>query len=694
MRLYVLLVVFMAASLYAQITAGLSSSVDYMWLGARWAQLPKFPGDAGVLTLSFYTSQQHIDVSISITPRCLYLTPLEVARLPSAGPGVVNVNLKVSVAVLNYTCPVNVVFKSRHVVAGSTLGSGVERVEHADIYIPPYPTAEVKTVGLAYLNTPSRVSLAISSPYLLTGLVSIQGVGARVVTPIGPVPINGTRSIIDVVVIADSPAAALRVDISTRDWLGNPVTLTYTVPLAAAPPPPPLVEIAPGVLYANRYNDVNMSITLPLAADGSAVVTITGGVAQRSSYTIPIVGGRGFATLSVYPVASTVTFTVQITYVVGGVVKTDTVSLSAAVQQAFGGAARVDVRPSRLLAGLANNMTIVIRAPGVFNASITVGNAAVDKALPLYVGGRDEAATSIYVTPLSTQPVSVVVNIYTTGGVEQYQVNIPVVSSSIFTVVPTPSLVVSGGNRTVVLTIVNSGDLAIEKAVVTISPGSPSVIASTYSYQLGRLKPLESVQLPISFIAPVTLSGAVPFTYNIIYTTELGTVGAAQGTFYIQAIQVPAVNITGATVVPAVPEPRRIFYISLTVVNRGFSQISNLQVEASTPRGVRPVTSPIYFAGALDPQQTASIPMSFNASAPGVYEIRFTISFTDVYGNVYTIPHVVTVTVANSTSPRLAPQSPSTTTERRPDLALPAAIGIAAVAAGVGLYLYKSKRRL
>ena len=677
--LALLLVVF----IQAQAVGGFSPAVDYIWLGARWVQLPKFPGDVGVVSVSFYFSQQQIDVAIALTSTCVYITPLESVQLPSAGPGVVTVSIKVAVRELDRVCPMTVIFKSRHQVSGASLSTGLEKVEYVELYIPPYPTAEVKTVGTVYLNTPSTIELIISSPHRLVGIATIQGIGARVLEPAGYVVVNNTLSTIRVVVVADSPNAALRVDIQTRDWLGTPVVLTYTVPMSVTPPPTSLVEITPTVLYSNRYNEVNITVLLPFEVDGNAVVTISGGAAPLSSFTIPISKGRGSSIINVYPIATAVTFTTQINYLIGGVSKTEVVTATAAVQPAVGGVARVEVKPTRLLAGLANNMSIVVKALGYFNVSLTVTNAAVDKAMPFYFGGSGEAAANLVVTPLSTLPVSINVNVYTAHGVEQYTVQIPVVSSSIFTVVPRPSLVKSGGNRSIVLNIVNSGDIAVERAVVTISPGTSAIIASTYTYQVGSLRPLDSVELPISFIAPVTLSGAVPFVYTIVYTTELGTVGSVQGTFYIQAVQVPMVNITSAVVVPATPEPKRTFYISLSVVNRGFSQISNLQVEAAVPRGVAPVTSPIYFAGALDPQQTASIPMSFNASSPGIYEIKFTLSYTDVYGNIYTIPYTVTVTVVNSTPPAPTPTASPTGGGHGVVLAIVAAAVVVAVALSI-----------
>ncbi|ACB39873.1 hypothetical protein [Pyrobaculum neutrophilum] len=677
-----------ALALIAQGQTAAGPAVDYLWLGAKWTQLPKFPGDVGVLSVSFYLSAQYVDVSVSLTPRCPYLVPLESASLPSAGPGVVSVALKASVSALNVTCPVNVEIRATYRATGSGLASGIDRVEYAEVYIPPYPTANVTAAGVAYLGLPSRINLTVSSPYALTGILTLQGQGARVVSPSGPVVVGGRGAAVPVVVVADSPSALLQATIQTRDWLGNPVLLSYAVPLATAPPPPPLLYVSSAALYASRYNRVNLTVVLPVPADGTAVVAASGAVTPQSSVSIPIRGGRGSASLDVYPVSPVVTFTAQVTYQIAGVSKTEQVSASAAVQQAAGGASRLDVRPTRLIAGVANNLTLLVSAPGPFNATVSVSNAAVDKPMPYTFGGVDKAAAGLVVTPLSSQPVAIAVTIYHSQGVDQYTVSLPVSSSSIFTVVPSPSLVKSGGNRTVVVTVINSGDVAVEKAVVTISPATSAVLAPTYTFQIGRLAPLESVQLPISFIAPATYVGAAAFTYGIVYTTELGTAGAAQGTFYLQVLQTPAVNVTNIAVVPQEVEAKRTFYISVTVVNRGFTPVTNLQVEAKPPRGIKPVTAPIYFAGQLDPQQTATIPLSFNATAPGRYEIQLLVSYTDQYGNLYTAPYTVTVAVANATgrTPQAGAQRQTT-----PPAAYIATAALAAAAA-VG-YLYLRRRR-
>jgi hypothetical protein len=681
---------------YSQATVGLAPAVDYLWLGVKWAQLPKFPGDVGVLSLSFYVSSQYVDVSVSLTPKCPYLTPLETARLPSAGPGVVSVTLKVSASALNATCPTTVAIKAAYKASGSTLVDGMERVEYADVYIPPYPTANVTAGGVAYLGLPRTLNLTVSAPHSLVGVLTLQAQVARVLSPAGPVYVAGAVSTVPVTLIADSYGAVLTVNIQTKDWLGNPVSLSYAVPVAVAPPPPSVLYLNPTTLYANRQNAVNLTILLPVPADGAAVVSAAGAAMPQSSVVVPIRAGRGSAIIEVYPVSNVVTFTAQVTYQIAGVSRTEQISTTAAVQQAAGGASRVEVKPPRLIAGVANNVTLLVSAPGKFNVSVAVSNAAVDKPLPYFFGGSGRAAASLVVTPLSSQPVSITLTVYHAAGTDQYTVNLPVSSSSIFTVLPTPSLVKSGGNRTVVVTVINSGDVAVQKAVVTISPASASLLAPTYTFQLGRLAPLDSAQLPISFIVPATYSGTLAFTYNIVYTTELGTVGTAQSTFYLQALQTPAINITSVSVVPAVPQPRGTFYVSITIVNKGFTSVTNLQVEAKPPRGIRPITSPIYFAGQLDPQQTATIPLSFNATAPGQYNIELVVTYTDNYGNLYTIPYTVTVTVSNTT--RFGPPRPGAT-PRPPAAQEPTSSWLyvggaaAAVAAAVGGFLYVRRRR-
>jgi len=698
MKKWIILASFLAALAYSQAVV-FTPKVDYLFLGAQWVQVPKFPGDVGVISLSFYLADQYVDVSISLSPQCPYLTALGSAQMPTAGPGVVTATLKVMATALNATCPTNVYLKATYKASGSTLTNGIEKLEYTSVYIPPYPTAQVYTEGAAYVGLPSTVKLVVVSPYLLTGAVSVQGQGARVVAPTGPVVVNSTRAEIPVTLIADSYTAALTIVINSRDWLGNPVTLMYTVPISAAPPPPAVVSISPTMLSANKYNTVNITVALPIRANGTATVTVAGGIMPQSAVTFPIVNGVGKATVSVYPTASVVTFNVVATYQAAGVARTEQVAASAAVQQTFGGLSRLQVAPSKLIAGIANNVTLAVQAPGPFNVSVTVSGAASDKPSPYYFGGVDKATANLLLTPLSTQPVSLTVYVYHSAGVDQYVVNLPVASSSIFTVLPTPSVVKSGGNRTVTITVINSGDVAIQKAVVAVSPASPSVVASTYTYQLGRLAPLDSAQLPISFIVPATFSGAIAFTYTITYTTELGTSATTQGTFYIQALQTPAVNITTVNVVPATPEPRRTFYVSITIVNKGFSPVSNLQVEARAPPGIRPITSPIYFVGILDTQQTTNVPFSFNATRPGTYEIDFTISYTDQYGNIYTIPYKVTVTVSNSTTRFFpggtAPPGARQQQQQRQNLPL-ATIAVAVVAVVVvaaGLVVYRRRHR-
>ncbi|ABP50653.1 conserved repeat domain protein [Pyrobaculum arsenaticum DSM 13514] len=636
-------------------------SVDYLWLGARWAQLPKFPGDVGVLALSFYTSAELVDVAVSIDPKCQHLVALDSATMASAGPGVVTASVRVVAKELNRTCPANVVINARYKRTTSGLEDGITKVEYAEVFIPPYPAYNLSTRGAVLLGFPSNITLVVENPYAFTSSLSLQGQGARVASPIGSVKIGGSRAEIPVVVVAEATTASLLVTIQTKDWLGEPVSLTYSVPLFATPPPPPILAISPAVLSQNKFNSVNITVILPVVADGVATISVAGAAAPRSAISVPIKAGKGSAVVDVYPIGGAVTFTAQVAYSVGGVSKVDQVSATAAVQQEAEGASAVEVKPNRLVAGVANNVTLLVRAPGPFNVSVTVSNAAVDKPAPFRFGGVGEAAARLVVTPLAAQPVVFTITVRHSGGVDQYTVTLPATSASIFTVTPMPSLVKAGGNRTVVVKLVNSGDVAIERAVVTITPATGDVAAPSYTFQIGRLAPLESAELPISFLVPVTQGGAVAFTYNIVYVTELGASGTAQGAFYVQVYQVPAVNISSVVVTPPRAEVGKPFYITVTVLNEGFVPAINLQLRASAPEGVKPVANPYYFAGRLDPQASTAIPLSFNATAPGRYDIELTLTYIDRFGNPYTVPYTVTVEVANTTAPlTLAPATGST----------------------------------
>jgi len=675
----------------AQAVAPPAGAVDYLWLGVRWKSLPKFPGDVGLLSASFYVSEQHVDVTVSLSPLCRHLSPIESARMPSAGPGVVDVTLRVRALALNVTCPSAVQISSGHRLAGTVLASGMTRVEYENIYVPPYPAANITVSGAAYLAVPSTVVLVIESPYAITGQLVVQGQGARILSPPGPVRVNGTRASVPVTLIADSPSALLFAIIESRDWLGSPVTISHAAPVPVLPAPPPALRISPEVLRANTLNLVNVTLVLPVAANGTALIAVSGAATPLSSIIVPIAGGRGSVALDVYPIADAVTFAAQVTYYVGGIPVTDRASVTAAVRREPGGLARVDVRPARLVAGASNNITITVAAPGRFNVSVSVLNAASSVAMPYRFGGTNEASGGLLVTPLSGQPVALDITVSHERGVEQYTVTLPVLSSSIFIVTPRPPLVRSGENCTVNVTITNAGDVAIRQAVITISPASTSVTAPTYSFRAGALAPLESITVPVSFAVPASFSGTVAFAYTIVYTVEPGVVGTAQGTFHLQALQVPVLDVVSVSITPAEIAPGAIFYISATVANRGFVAAGGVQAESRTPRELIPVAQPVYFIGQLDPQQTASASFSFRAARPGRYSVRLVVTYYDQYGGVHAIERDVTVLVSNATL--LPPKPPHGGAQMGWGTAAGATAAATAVALAITLRRWKRKKK-
>jgi hypothetical protein len=119
-------------------------AVDFLFLGAQWVDVPKFPGDFGLLKLSFFLADQHVDVSVSLSRCGLYAEPV---RSPSAGPGVYEAILKVRADSLGVSEGCTAVFRSRHVYKSGALSGGVEKVEYAEVYVPPYPSPRVAAVG-------------------------------------------------------------------------------------------------------------------------------------------------------------------------------------------------------------------------------------------------------------------------------------------------------------------------------------------------------------------------------------------------------------------------------------------------------------------------------------------------------------------------------------------------------------------
>jgi len=126
---HLILLLFSAVLLSAQ-AAVFQPVTDFLFLGAQWVDVPKFPGDFGLLKLSFFMADQHVDVSVSLSRCGLYAEPV---RSPSAGPGVYEAILKVRADRLGVSEGCTAVFRSRYVYKSGALSGGVEKVEYAEV---------------------------------------------------------------------------------------------------------------------------------------------------------------------------------------------------------------------------------------------------------------------------------------------------------------------------------------------------------------------------------------------------------------------------------------------------------------------------------------------------------------------------------------------------------------------------------
>jgi hypothetical protein len=614
-------------------SGGDCSTVQMTLLDARWSSLPQYNGSLGALALTFYSSCTYNAVTFTAVPQCPYLSPGQPAFVQHISAGsTFSVTLPVYAESLNATCPVEVVASAEYGADFSTV-LGATGAYFLTVFVPPYPYFSVSLEGAAYLGAPSRLTLEVRNPYSFPAEVSVSSQSAAVLSPTSPVAIRGDASI-PLVVAPFSSQSPIVVTIASQDYLGNPVSYTYTLYVSAAQPPPPKVSVSPGVLYLDTANEVNITVEVPFGANGSAAVSISGASVSTSPVVVPIVDGRGTAVVSITPLQSPVVFQVSASYSVGGYQQSAQASTAVEAIQPLAALASLAVSPQMLIANSANNLTVAISAPGSFNASITISGASTSVPMPAYISGRGSAVYSLVVYPYSQQ-VSLSATIKTDRGVQQYTVSLPVTTSNILLAVPSPSSVAAGGNRTVTVELINQGSTLIEKGVVVITPAAgSSALMGTVAYNFSSLAPLGVIELPISFIVPAGQAGPIPFQYTVYYVTPLGS-GQEQGTFYVQALQPPSLSVTSVSVTPQRPQAGSPFFVSITAVNNGFVQVNNLEVALKAPRGLVPITPATSYIGALAPQQTQTATFSLNATAPGNYTVYLVVTYQDQYGVLY-----------------------------------------------------------
>lgn len=668
-------------------SGGDCSTLQLTLLNAQWTSLPQYNGSSAAITLTFYSSCTYHAVTFTLQPQCPYIAPGQPAFVQSiAANSIFAVQMQLYAEQLNATCPLEV-------VANAKYGADLSRVLNAagafflTVFIPPYPVFSASLQGVAYVGMPSKLSLQISDPYSFPAQISISGQSAAVLSPAAPVVLQGSSSV-PIVVVPYSTSAALVVTIKSQDYLGNPVSYTYTLPIPAVSPPPPTISISPSVLYQGQVNQVLLTIAVPFNANGTAVVSISGASAPSAPVIVPINNGVGTAAISVIPLQQAVVFQASVNYWVQGFQQSAQTSATVEAVQPSSALAYLSISPQMLIANAANNVTITITAPGNFSAAITVSGASANAPMPVYISGVGRAAYSLVLYPTSQQ-VAVSATIQTSAGTQQYTANIPVVSSNIFLAVPIPTSVEAGGNRTIVVRLVNQGDVPVEKGVLVIAPASSSpALMGTVVYNFSSLPPLGYVEVPISFVVPAGQTGSLPFQYTVYYVTPLGS-GQAQGVFYVQSFQRPSILVSSVTVTPQRPQLGQPFFVSITVVNNGFVSINNLQVSLRAPRGLTPITSTLNYIGSLLQQQSQTATFSLNATMPGRYNVTLVVSYQDQYGNNY-VQDVQLPVIIGGNFTRIARSSAGRTTVSSSNssatIAVIAIVVVAAVLIAIGLW--------
>ncbi|MEZ0248298.1 MAG: hypothetical protein ABWJ97_03395 [Thermoproteus sp.] len=675
-------------------TAGSSggdcTSLQLTLLNAQWASLPQYNGSSAEIALTFYSSCTYHAVTFQLVPQCPYVSAGQPAFVESiAANSIFTVALPLYANQLNVTCPLEV-------IATAQYGAGFSNVLDATgayfltAYVPPYPVFSASIGGAAYVGLPSRLALYISDPYAFPAQVSISGQSAAVLSPTSPISINGSAEI-PVAVVPYSTSAALSVSIKSQDYMGNPVSYSYVLYIPASQPPSPTISITPSTLYLDQVNNVTISVSVPFNANGTAYVVVSGASTPYSPIVVPIRDGAGAATVRITPLQSAVAFQASIAYSVSGYQQTSQVSTTVAALQAPTALASLSVSPQILIANAANNLTLTVNAPGPFNAIITISGASTGVPMPIYISGVNTATYSLVLYP-SSQQVSISATIQTGSGTQQYTVNLPATSSNIFLAVPQPTSVTAGGNRSVVVKLVNQGNIPVEKGVLVITPASSSpALMGTVVYNFSSLPPLGVVEVPISFVVPAGQTGSLPFQYTVYYMTPLGS-GTAQGTFYVQAFQPPSILITSLSTSPQTPQPGSPFFVSITLVNNGFVPVNNLEISLKAPQGLTPITPTLNYIGSLSQQQSQTATFSLNATRPGRYDLALVVTYQDQYGNTYNQTAQLSVTVGGNFTGRFGnfTRFRTSTTNASGGIAsiavVAAVVAIAAVLIAVGIW--------
>jgi hypothetical protein len=643
------LLLFSAVLLSAQ-AAVFQPAVDFLFLGAQWVDVPKFPGDFGLLKLSFFLADQHVDVSVSLSRCGLYAEPV---RSPSAGPGVYEAILKVRADRLGVSEGCTAVFRSRYVYKSGDLSGGVEKVEYAEVYVPPYPSPQVAAVGGLTIGVKGRVLLRVWDSFRYNGTVEVSAVGARLY---GPVTFRGDlgnfTAPLEVAPLDFS--ASLTVTIRTRDALGREVVVARQVPLSVKSRPTPMVVVVHRQWVPSGCSTVGLRVMYPMPVNGTVyAMGISAPLENGDTHIWPMVCASG--PYVVIPV------TVQLD--TGAV---DRVELQLPVYQTQP-TLGVSAEPTVLVMNDINKVVVKIRGAGFVEGSIAVAGGVVLGQHPVPFFGVDAVEVVLNVIPTSpvvTLDVSV-------AGVGRTTINLVAGQRAPVEVWVEPAEVPSGGRETVRIYV--RPRVKVSEVAVTLYPVSGVVFPQRTVYLgAGGL-----VDLPVE--VPADVVGNVAIGYRASYVLASGVSGEYVGTLYLVALQRPVLLID-ASVTPERPGAGDPFYLAVRLYNSGGVEARDVRLNASGVKVVR-APSPL---GAVAPQTSRDALFTLVAERPGTYSVTVTATYFDRLGRLYTAQRTVTV-VVNSTeaAPTRTAVASSTQSDQLLAVAAVVAVGVALVALGV-----------
>jgi len=647
---HLILLIISAVLLSAQ-AAVFQPATDFLFLGAQWVDVPKFPGDFGLLKLSFFLADQHVDVSVSLSRCGLYAEPV---RSSSAGPGVYEAILKVRADRLGVSVGCTVVFRSRYVYKSGALSGGVEKVEYAEVYVPPYPSPQVAAVGNLTIGVKGRVLLRVWDSFRYNGTVEVSAVGARLY---GPITFRGDlgnfSASLEVAPLDFS--TSLTVTIRTRDALGREVVVARQVPLSVKPRPTPMVVVEHRQWVPSGCSTVGLRVMYPMPVNGTVYAMDTSATLERGeAYIWPRVCASG--PYVVIPV------TVQLD--TGAV---DRVELQLPVYQTQP-TLSITAEPTVLVMNDINKVVVKIRGAGAVEGVITVSGGVVLGQHPVPFFGVDAAEVVLNVIPTS----SVVTLDVSVAGVGRTTINLVASQRAPVEVWVEPAEVQSGGRET--MRIYVRPRVNVSEVAITLYPVSGVVFPQRTVY----LGAGGVVDLPVE--VPADKVGNVEIGYKVSYVLVSGVSGEYAGRLYLVASQRP-VLLMDISVTPERPSAGKPFYLAVRLYNSGGVEAGDVRLNASGVKVVR-APSPL---GAVAPQTSKDAIFTLVVERPGTYNVTVTATYFDKLGRLYTEQRTVTVVAVDSAE--AAPTWTAATSNIQSDqflaVAAVVAVGLALVALGV-----------